>query len=384
MDLDDHIPLKTLLLRIGLRILLLVALILLVALALRPFLNLFLPFILAFLTATLLAPLVKKFTKKLGKARSFWSMLFILLLILAVTGLLIYIGYYLVTQISGLLGDWKDIQAYATDISNAMFNYLEKTIFLPSAEAESYAVSFLEKGLSWLTDMISSWAPNVVVSVGNLASGVASFVISLLFFILGAYFITSDYPALRSRISAWVPDIIRPHVRCIKDAMGSAMFGYLKAQLILSGIVALVTFVSLLIWGQEYAILIALLCGIIDIVPFFGSGVVLVPWAVVALFIGHYGKALFLLILSAALFLFRKLAEPKVVGNQTGLSPLVSLISIYVGMKLGGVVGMILVPIACMIVISLYSVGFFAPTLQDFRMLLTHVISAARLPGEKS
>ena len=67
------------------------------------------------------------------------------------------------------------------------------------------------------------------------------------------------------------------------------------------------------------------------------------------------------------------------VGNQTGLPPLVSLISIYVGMKLGGVVGMILVPIVCMIVISLYGVGFFDPTITDFKMLFSRIIHDASI-----
>ena len=79
------------------------------------------------------------------------------------------------------------------------------------------------------------------------------------------------------------------------------------------------------------ALIIALIVGIVDFLPFFGSGIILAPWAVVALFLGEYAEALFLIGMCVALFLFRKLAEPKVVGNHTGLNPLISLISIYVG-----------------------------------------------------
>ena len=193
---------------------------------------------------------------------------------------------------------------------------------------------------------------------------------------------TADYPGLRKRLIAWVPDIIRPHMRHVKEAAGSAMFGYLRAQLILSGVVLVIVFVALLIFRQPYSLLIAIATGIIDIMPFFGSGAILVPWGVICLLVGNLKKAVFLLILAFALFLFRKLAEPKVVGNQTGLSPLLSLISIYVGMKLGGVAGMILCPIACMVVIGLYGMGFFTPTIQDFKMLFGRVLEAARLPGE--
>lgn len=380
--MEQQVPLKKLLLRIGLRILLIISIILFLLLLVPPIYDLFAPFILAFITASILAPVVRRFTKKIGKVRKFWSMLFVILLILAMTGLLGFAVYYLFSQISDLIGSWHSIQVSVTSLLNELAVFLEKNLRLPSPDVEAYALDLLQKAVSWLTEKISSWAPSVVIGVGNLASGIASFVVSLLFFLVGAYFMTSDYPNLRKKITDWVPDIIRPHMHHIKAAMGTAMFGYLKAQLILSGIVTLIVFVALLIWGQKYSILIAIFCGIIDLIPFFGSGVVLIPWAVVELFLGNYVKTLFLLLLSFVLFLFRKLAEPKVVGNQTGLSPLLSLISIYVGMKIGGVLGMILAPILCMIIISLNRVGFFDPTIQDFRMLGSRVIGAARLPSE--
>lgn len=377
------VALKKLLLRIGLRILLIVSAILLISLLLPPVLDLFLPFILAFITASILAPIVRKFTKTVGKVRKFWSMLFVILLILVVTGVLGYAVYYLFSQISDLIGSWSSIQVSVTSLLTDLEKFLENNLRLPSPDVEEYALNILQKSVTWLTDKISSWAPSVVVGVGTVASGIANFLISLLFFLVGTYFMTSDYPNLRKKLSTWVPDIIRPHVRHIKAAMGTAMFGYLKAQLILSGVVTLIIFFALLIWGQKYSILIAIFCGIIDLIPFFGSGTVLIPWAVVELFLGNYTKTVFLLFLAFVLFLFRKLAEPKVVGNQTGLSPLLSLMSIYVGMKLGGVLGMILAPILCMIVISLYRVGFFEPTLLDFKLLITRILSAARLPSDE-
>lgn len=381
--MESDVPMRKLLLRIILRFSLIVTLLLFISLVLPKLLDLFLPFVLAFFTASLLAPVIRRISKKMGTVRKFWSMLFILLLILLLTGLLVYAGYYLFSQISDLIGSWQSIQTSTTDLLNSLSAYFSRSTSLTSTELEDYLLSLIQRLITWLTEAVSSWAPTVVISVGNLASGIASFVISLLFFVVGAYFMTSDYPNLRAKLASWVPDIIHPHASHIKDAMGTATFGYLKAQLILSSIVTLIIFVSLLIWGQSYSLIIAIVCGIIDIIPFFGSGTVLVPWAVVEMFMGHYAKAIFLLILALVLFLFRKLAEPKVVGDQTGLSPLVSLMSIYVGMKLGGVLGMILSPILCMIVLSLYRVGFFTPTIQDFRQLGAHILSEARLDSEK-
>ena len=377
----SSVPTKKLILRISLRLVLIVAVLLCLGLIVPPLLSLFLPFLLAFVAATLLAPLVQKFAKRVG-GWNFWSMLFVVLMLLAVTGILVYAGYYLVSQVTDLIRSWTSIREGITDMLNQVSQFLSNNVHFTSTDTEEYILGHLQDGLSWLTGKISTWAPTVVVGVSNLASGIVSFLISLLFFIVAAYFMTADYPGLRKRLISWVPDIIRPHMRHVKEAAGSAMFGYLRAQLILSGVVLVIVFVALLIFRQPYSLLIAIATGIIDIMPFFGSGAILVPWGVICLLVGNLKKAVFLLILAFALFLFRKLAEPKVVGNQTGLSPLLSLISIYVGMKLGGVAGMILCPIACMVVIGLYGMGFFTPTIQDFRMLFGRVLEAARLPGE--
>lgn len=377
----SSVPTKKLILRISLRLVLIVAVLLCLGLIVPPLLSLFLPFLLAFVAATLLAPLVQKFAKRVG-GWNFWSMLFVVLMLLAVTGILVYAGYYLVSQVTDLIRSWTSIREGITDMLNQVSQFLSNNVHFTSTDTEEYILGHLQDGLSWLTGKISTWAPTVVVGVSNLASGIVSFLISLLFFIVAAYFMTADYPGLRKRLIAWVPDIIRPHMRHVKEAAGSAMFGYLRAQLILSGVVLVIVFVAMLIFRQPYSLLIAIATGIIDIMPFFGSGAILVPWGVICLLVGNLKKAVFLLILAFALFLFRKLAEPKVVGNQTGLSPLLSLISIYVGMKLGGVAGMILCPIACMVVIGLYGMGFFTPTIQDFKMLFGRVLEAARLPGE--
>ena len=383
MNTPNPVPMKTLLLRIGLRLLLIIAVLLCLTLLVPPLLDLFLPFILAFLAATLLAPLVQKIARRVG-GWNFWSMLFVVLMLLAATGILVYAGYYLISQIIDLIHSWASIRDGLTNMLEQISIFLSTNVHFTYTDTEAYILNFVQAGLNWITGKVSTWAPSVVIGVGNLASGIASFVVSLLFFIVGAYFMTADYPGLRKKLISWVPDIIRPHMRHVKEATGSAMFGYLRAQLILSGVVTLIIFIALLLYGQSYSLLIAIACGIIDVMPFFGSGAVLVPWGVIMLLLGNFQKGLFLLALALALFIFRKLAEPKVVGNQTGLSPLLSLISIYVGMKLGGVIGMILCPILCMVVIGLYGMDFFTPTITDFRLLFGRIFDAARMPAPEA
>ncbi len=80
--------------------------------------------------------------------------------------------------------------------------------------------------------------------------------------------------------------------------------------------------------------------------------------------------------------LFRRVGEPKVLGNQTGLSPILSLVSVYVGMKLGGVIGMVLGPVLCLVALNVYRSGVLDNTLADVR-LAARDVSAILKGGPK-
>ena len=96
-----------------------------------------------------------------------------------------------------------------------------------------------------------------------------------------------------------------------------------------------------------------------DFIPIIGAGTALVPWAFVALFTGDLPSAVELMAIWGAIALFRRVMEPKFVGDQTGLSPLLSLVSIYVGMKLAGVLGMVFGPVAVLVILNLAGMGMF-------------------------
>ena len=119
---------------------------------------------------------------------------------------------------------------------------------------------------------------------------------------------------------------------------------------------------------QPYSVLLAFLLAVLDFIPIIGSGTVMVPWAVIDVFTGDWRHAVELMVIWGVVALFRRAAEPKVVGDQTGLSPILSLMSIYVGMKLGGVLGMILGPVLCMVVLNIGKLGTLDGVLGDLRL----------------
>ena len=164
---------------------------------------------------------------------------------------------------------------------------------------------------------------------------------------LAAYMISARLPRLRARLTQPEPQSLwgklLPKFRRIR----TALWGWLKAQLILSGISFLILLAGLLLLKQPFAPLWALFIAVVDAVPLLGTGTVLVPWALVCLLQQNPMQALGLLLLYAATFLSRTTLEPKLLGRQLGLDPLVTLISLYAGYRLWGIGGMLLSPILC-------------------------------------
>ena len=161
----------------------------------------------------------------------------------------------------------------------------------------------------------------------------------------------------------------------------AAFGGYLKAELLLSVGVFAILAVGFVLTRQSYALLLALGLAALDFIPIVGSGTVMVPWAVISLIMGDYPTAIRMMVIWGIIAMFRRVMEPKFVGDQTGLSPVLSLVSIYVGMRLGGVGGMILAPIAVLVFLNLAQAGLFSGIHRDLSIAMDDI--AAILDGAK-
>ena len=135
--------------------------------------------------------------------------------------------------------------------------------------------------------------------------------------------------------------------------------GYFKAQFKIMGVVYVILVIGLWILKVDYVLLVALLIAFLDALPFFGTGTVLGPWAILKILSKDYKMAVGLIILYLVTQLVRQIIQPKVVGDTIGMNPLATLIFMYIGYKFSSIIGMIVaVPIG-MILINLYKAGVF-------------------------
>ena len=374
----DHMPMTweergRLWLRLGLRgILLLGGLALLVFVGL-PLLSLLSPFVFALVLAWVLNPAVRWLQRHSGAPRKAVSMVLVILVFAVIGGVLFGLGWMAVDQVRSLFDNRQSVLDELLDgqvsVVNSVGGWLEGLGGIVPQGVLTTSEDLMDTLVGWVRGLdISGWLTQMAGQAPSMVTNVSGFAVALVVFMMASYFITGDYPRLRFELTERVPMVARDFCRSVKDIFMSAFGGYLKSQLILSFGVFMILTVGFLFMKQPYGLLLAFGLAVLDFIPIIGAGTVMVPWAVVDMVLAQYGEAAALMAVWGVIVLFRRFAEPKILGDQTGLSPILSLVGIYLGMKLGGVLGMVVGPLLLLVCINLAKLGIFRPVLDDLAL----------------
>jgi len=325
----------------------------------RPLLSLLAPFVAALIAAAVLNPFILWFQRKLGWSRRVLTLL-LLLTVLGLLGTALgFLFYFAGQELVALVQNWDALLSRLQSALSHMDSLFASFLSLLPAQMTEAIQSAESALLAWLRESGSAALAGLVSSAGHKAMGVPSFFVALIIFVMATYFLTADYPYMRTRVIQGMNDDIRAFLGQIRSTALGAFGGYLKAQALLSVGVFFILLVGFLVTHQPYSLLLALGLSVLDFIPIVGAGTVMIPWAFVALFTRDYSTAIAIMVIWGIIALFRRVMEPKFVGDQTGLSPILSLLSIYVGMKLAGIPGMILGPILTLVVLNLSGMGMF-------------------------
>ncbi len=337
----------------------------------------FAPFVAGWIIALLASPLVQFFDKKLRIKRKAGSVMVIVLVICLVVLALYLAGNKLVREVIGLIGAlpmmWEGMKEDFEDISRnlgVIYNRLPNDLQQGLAEVGGNIASYLG-------DFGGSISLPTIEAVGNFAKQLPSIFIGVIMALLSAYCFVAE----RENIGEWfrrrMPHSVVERYRMIKRGLVRAVGGYFKAQLRIEVWMYLLLVIGLAVLQVNYAVLIAFLIAFLDFIPFFGTGTVLVPWAIIKILSADYKMALGLLIIWGVGQLVRQLIQPKIVGDSVGLAPIPTLFLLYVGYRLGGVLGMIVaVPIG-LIVYTMYEEGAFDTT-KNSVLILVHGLNHFR------
>lgn len=313
----------------------------------------FAPFLTAAALSAINEPIIRFLEKRMKLSRKTSTVLSLTFSISIIAVLTIAILFKIYTELIKLQ---NNIPNYITSISYLISGYYAKvnTLYnsLPLSIQEGFKNNILVF-LPKLEGIITYIASSIITSITSLPKVGIFFTVTL----LSSYFISSDKKNIRNFIYKQIPYRSQKNFYKAKSGAVSSIFGYFKAQLIIMVITFVISVLGFIIINTDYAVLMALVTALADGVPLLGSGIVMVPWIILNLISGNIRLALGLLSVYLFAILVRQLIEPKIVSTQTGLHPLVTLISMYLGLMVFGVIGLFLGPVAIIVLKNLHSSG---------------------------
>ena len=334
------------------------SIILIVYLSIKYVLPLFLPFLIGFAIAMLLKPIVQLLTKKLKLKPSLAATIVLILFYGIICGLLTLLCIRLVISLQDVFFNLPEI--YSTNIQPAIDTILNSiTKMVEGIDPKLVAqVSAMQIDISsTFSSIISAISSGAVKMITGLATSIPSMLVAFLFTIVSSFFITIDYRKITSYATRHMGVRVREILFAIKKSLSRTVFRFIKAYAILMTVTFVELAIGLLILGVENAVGVAFLIALIDILPVLGTGGVVIPWILIEFVNGNISFAIGLTIVYVIITVIRNIIEPKVVGDQIGLYPLVTLMAMFIGARLFGVVGLLGLPIAITILKDLQDQG---------------------------
>lgn len=319
----------------------------------------FMPFVVGFLFSLIANPVVRFFEKKLRMKRKYGSVL-IIVLVIAVIALLFYgLIAALVTGIESFIEYIPTMTTNAgTELLQAgeqLESLLAKLPFVQDVKVEQIGETLSD----YITEAMSGTGEPTVIAISDFAKRIPDVLVGVIVGLLATYFFIADRDKLAGILERQVPETLRQQARRIIDQLVRVVGGYFKAQFKIMGVIYVVVFIGLLILDVDYAWLIGFGIAFLDMLPVFGTGTVLCPWAIIKLFSGNYMTAAGMVILYAVTLVVHQLVQPKLIGESVGLDPFAALFFMFVGYQISSVIGMVIAIPVGMILINLYEVGAF-------------------------
>ena len=338
-------------------------------------LGFFSPFVAGGVIALIANPMVRFLERKVKMRRKFGTVLIIggvLALVIVGGG---FLAVRLVRELFSFVSDLPQVVDSVGGQLQLVFNRLEEfTNRLPvdvtSTEfantLESLGESLLEAAKGFVAGL---GAPTVEVA-GNFAKSIPAAFVTVIITILSSYFFLAEKEQVAALYRRFAPKKLQEYLGLMRRNTKRLVGGYFLAQFKIMGVVALMLIVGFLILRVPYAAIWAVLIAFLDFLPVFGTGTVLIPWALIEVVSGR----IFMAVGLAACWLLtqavRQMIQPKVVGDSMGLNPLLTLFFLYLGFRFSGIGGMILAVPVGLIVIEFYKYGAFDSLIRAVKELV--------------
>lgn len=340
--------------------------------------SLFLPFLLGYAFSVLVNPLADKLQKKFKLPRGLSAIIVLVLTVGILGSLLVGIIWKIFDEVRNLYNNFPVIYANMQS-SFAHMQGKWSAIHGTLPENVQFICDNLIKSVQdKITSIININSLPVVEYAGNFAKRLPGVFIGLIVFILSSFFMVSDSKTVSAAVHKLFSEKTASRYHIIKENLQKYLGGYIKAQLIIMSIAFVIIFTGLSVLKVEYALLIAFAIAVFDALPFFGSGGILIPWSVISFISTDVKSGVGLLVIYLTVLFTRQMIEPKIVSQNIGMHPIITLMSMYIGYRTFSIGGLILGPITMMVVISLYRAGVFDGLLSILKLIRVSLKSDLR------
>ncbi len=316
----------------------------------------YMPFIIAFVISLMIEPAIKYLMRKTNLTRRMSSIIIFLLVFSIIIGAITWGVVSLISESTNLL---QTMNLYIAKVYTQIQGVIEK-MNATKISISSNIYTLLQNASRELLLKTSNWLSNFLTKLINGVTSIPTISIYTVITILSLYFICTDRIYILDFMehhipSRWVQKLAK-HIKEISKNLG----GYLKAEAILILVSFIISVIGLYIFkilgmNVKYPLLIALAIGFVDALPILGSGTVMVPWAIILALNGDLRLGISIIVLWVIMSIVRQFLEPKIVSGKIGIHPIFTLIAMYTGFKIIGIMGMLVGPIVLIILKSIFS-----------------------------
>lgn len=329
-------------------------------------LRLLLPFLLAAVLACLIRPMAAFLEKKWRVPRRVGGIVLLIVLLVLLSVLIVFGIRRLLLEAGRLANDIGQdgelIGGHIERMLEMVTGLSEHIPFLSRLKQRDSLREFWTvvdaKLLEMLSDTLRGFSARIPDLIARILGALPSGIIFLVTFLLAAFYCCADGERIWGGVVSFLPKRGREAIGRARGALSRMGGRYLRAYFLLFLLTFALLFLGFSILRLPYTFLPALLISLVDILPVFGVGTVLVPWGAIEFLRGNGGLGTGLFVLCGVMLLFRQIAEPKIIGGSLGLHPLATLFAAYVGLELFGLLGMLLGPAVALLVKQLCKIKF--------------------------
>lgn len=300
------------------------------------------PILLALLTAFVLEKPISILQNRFKIKRPYAVLLIFVVFLL----LLCILGFGLINFIyTNFVSFIANIPLYVRKFNHDFINPLLDTWENYSASLPEGVMTSIEISINNSVNAVDGLVKQLMESLILFVSGIPGFFIEALIYLIALYLISLDLPKIWASLETMLTEKTRNKIKYVVNDLYKAGFGFIKAQVILSLLTFIQAYIGLVLLRVDYSLILAIIIVVVDILPILGTGSVLVPWAIYAFSQGQTNLGIGLVVLFLVITVVRRAVEPKIMSTNMGISPLAALISMFIGLKMLGILGLFLGPV---------------------------------------